>query len=361
MKRTLSIFTLVLAGAWLASPQTDEDRRRIPEFQDQLRRGEPVYTEYRAYMAQFNQRERVEYPKTHPSRESTGMIPLTDLGKGTYRGEQGGLYPGGENVPPATHEKAGMRLARSIRPLDAEGRPSRDGKVVMISIGMSNAEGESDAFLKRLKTESGINPKFIFVNCAESGQIAIFTSRADTDYWPAAEKLLAAAGITPQQVQVAWVLQANAAPLAPFPVDTKKLQSDLANTVRVMHAKYPNLKIVYLSSRIYAGYATFPLNPEPYAYESGFAVKWLIADQIAGHPDLNYDSARGRVEAPWLAWGPYLWADGLKARSDGLTYSRADVGLDGTHPTEQGAAKVAGLLLDFLRKDATARGWFAAR
>jgi hypothetical protein len=41
-------------------------------------------------------------------------------------------------------------------------------------------------------------------------------------------------------------------------------------------------------------------------------VKWLIADQIAGNPELNYDPAKGRVRAAWLAWGPYIWADGVK-------------------------------------------------
>src|SRR3712207_7046545 len=39
--------------------------------------------------------------------------------------------------------------------------------------------------------------------------------------------------------------------------------------------------------------ASTPLNPEPYAYQSGFAVKWLIQDRV-----------RGRIMGrPWLAWG----------------------------------------------------------
>src|ERR1700747_541804 len=57
-------------------------------------------------------RMRAEYAKTHPPRESTGLIPLTDLGKGDYKGEQGGLYPGGENVPPRAHLKAGLQIAK---------------------------------------------------------------------------------------------------------------------------------------------------------------------------------------------------------------------------------------------------------
>ena len=47
-----------------------------------------------------------EFTKNNPPRDSTGLIPLPDLGKGTYKGEQGGLYPDGANVPPASHAKA---------------------------------------------------------------------------------------------------------------------------------------------------------------------------------------------------------------------------------------------------------------
>ena len=101
--------------------------------------------------------------------------------------------------------------------------------------------------------------------------------------------------------------------------------------------RFPNLKQGFLTSRIYAGYASTPLNPEPHAYETAFADKWLIAEQIAGKSDLQ----------PWLAWGPYLWADGMKPRQDGLIWTREDLGPDGTHPSPSGQAKVAKLLLEF--------------
>ena len=127
-----------------------------------------------------------------------------------------------------------------------------------------------------------------------------------------------------------------------------------------MQDRFPNLKIAYLSSRTYAGYATSPLNPEPHAYESGFAVKWLIADQIAGKPELSPD------RAPWCAWGPYVWADGTRANHDGLSYTRADYGdADGTHPSDSGRLKVAQRLLQFLKTDpygaALVRGQFNER
>ena len=84
-------------------------------------------------------------------------------------------------------------------------------------------------------------------------------------------------------------------------------------------------------------------------------MKWLIEEQIKGAPELNYLDGH----APWLSWGPYLWADGMRAREDGLTWACADlVTSDGTHPSDVGQRKVAGMLVDFLKSDTTARPWF---
>jgi len=132
-----------------------------------------------------------------------------------------------------------------------------------------------------------------------------------------------------------------------------------------MKTHYPNLRIVYISSRIYAGYATSNLNPEPYAYESAFAVKWVVQAQIDQMRSSRIDPRAGDLNfnsgvAPWIAWGPYLWTDGMNPRSDGLTWARADVESDGTHPSQSGEQKVGEMLLGFLKKEPTARSWFLA-
>ncbi len=114
-----------------------------------------------------------------------------------------------------------------------------------------------------------------------------------------------------------------------------------------MRARFPNLHLVYASSRIYAGYATTPLNPEPYAYESGFAVRWLVQDRQAG-----------RLKGPWIAWSPYLWADGMRGRRDGLVWACEDFRADGTHPSRSGAEKVSEQLLRFFKTDPSAKRWF---
>jgi len=49
--------------------------------------------------------------------------------------------------------------------------------------------------------------------------------------------------------------------------------------------------------------------------KSGFAVKNAIQDQIGGDPNMNFDPSKGKVKAPWIAWGPYYWANGLNPRA----------------------------------------------
>ena len=175
------------------------------------------------------------------------------------------------------------------------------------------------------------------------------------------DERLSAAGVTRAQVQAAWIKEADAGPTQGFPAYARKLQGELQRIVQLMRPRFPNLKLVYLSSRTFGGYARTPLNPEPYAYESGFAVKWLIEQQLRGEPDLNNSPARGPVKAPWLSWGPYLWANGLKKRADGLFYAESDFGGDGTHPSASGRRKVAEQLRAFFNTDPTTRTWFLAR
>src|ERR1039457_3097538 len=102
--------------------------------------------EERAHMQETGKISRQEWIAAHPAREFTGLIPLPDLGKGMYKGEQGGLYPGGVNSPPPSHLKAGSAIANEIVPLDAVGHPAPEGKIVMISVGMSNTTMKFQAF-----------------------------------------------------------------------------------------------------------------------------------------------------------------------------------------------------------------------
>jgi hypothetical protein len=289
------------------------------------------------------------------------LKPLPELGAGEYKGFQGGFYPGGKSERPKAHEAAGLALAKQVRPLDAEGKPSADGKIVVMSVGMSNTNQAWAGFLRVARDDKDINPHVKLVNGAVGGVTASMMQTEEgpgARYWSTVDERLKAAGVTREQVQAVWIKQADAGPSEGFPGYARKLEGELANIVRVLRRRFPNLKLVYLSSRTYGGYAKTRLNPEPYAYESGFAVKWLIEKQLNGDPALNYDPKKGKVMAPWLSWGPYLWANGSTKRADGFAYEERDFASDGTHESPSGQAKVGKLLLQFFKTDSTTRPWF---
>lgn len=309
--------------------------------------------------------------------------PLSDLGSQTYRGFSGGLYENGANNPPADHSAAGLAAAANIRPLDAGGLPSPQGKIVMISVGMSNTTQEFCAqnslgpcnpwtFSGQAAVDPDVNKTtLLIVNGAAGGQSAeTWDSPNDANYARVRDQNLARAGVTEKQVQVAWLKVANPQPRISLPAenaDAYVLVRQMGDIARAMRVRYPNLRIVYVSSRIYAGYATTTLNPEPYAYESGFAVKWLVQAQINQMRNGSVDSRAGNLDyqsgiAPWLAWGPYLWAsDGIPRAGDGLTWQVSDLAADGTHPSQSGQQKVGTLLLQFLKNEITARSWFLSQ
>jgi len=196
------------------------------------------------------------------------------------------------------------------------------------------------------------------IDCAEGGQSSDRILDPAAAYWSFVSGRLRQSGSAPAQVQAVWLKEAIARPTGGFPAATDTLKRDLGSIVRLIKQKMPNVQLCYLSSRIYAGYATgvSNLNPEPYAYESAFAVKGLIKIQLAGVDSLSYASGH----APWLAWGPYLWADGLTPRSDGLTWPCEDFNSDGTHPDDAGREVVADRLMSFFSTDSTTVPWFLA-
>jgi hypothetical protein len=321
--------------------------------------------------------------------DTSRLKPLPELGKGEYQGFRGGLYPDGQNKRPAGHEAAGVALAKKVRPLDAEGKPSPDGKIVLLSVGMSNTTQVFSAFKALADADTDKNRRLVIVDGAQGGMSAgRIVDPGDNDtpvkekadqqqqqletkpqpawssgkrFWWEVDRRLRAAGVSRAQVQAVWIKQADPGPRQGFPGYARTLQDELGKIVRVLHARFPNLKQVYLSSRTYGGYARTPLNPEPYAYESGFSVKWLIEQQLKGEPALNYDAAKGPVRAPWLSWGPYLWANGTAKTGYDLFYEQSDFAGDGTHPSRAGQQKVARALLQFFKTDTTTRLWFVAQ
>jgi hypothetical protein len=315
-------------------------------------------------------------PEPIPTRDTTG-VPLTDMGTLGYKGFPGGLYPGGFSTMPTNHAGVGTLRGQAVQPLDANGNPNANGKYVLISVGMSNTSDEfcgpdkftscdPTTFIPIAAADASVNhTTLVIVNGAQGGDDAVDWDSPTKATYEVVRNRLAAFNVTEKQVQVVWLKQADSRPTVPLPVtdgDAFQLETFLGKILRSLKIRYPNLKQVFLSSRTYGGYAITTTNPEPFAFETGLSVKWTVAAQInqiatgvvdprAG--DLNYDTV-----APWIAWGPYLWANGTTPRSDGLIWVQSDFRDDGTHPNASGALKVATLLINFFKTSPQTKCWF---
>ena len=287
------------------------------------------------------------------------LTALTDFGEAAYLGKKGGLYPDGANERPVAHTDAGLKIAQAIKPLDASGIiDEANGKIVWLSIGMSNTTSETQAFFELMKTYPDKNPKLELVDGAFGGQAINQINTPVAQYWSnIVEQRLKPRDLTPEQVQVIWYKEAEMGPSnTDFEEYTTELKTKYASVMRILKQKFPNLKLVYLSPRIYAGYATTRLNPEPFAWYTGWAIKFLIEDQLKGDAELRFTGDQPPVA--WLSWGPYLWANGEKPNMGGLSYAESDFAQDGTHPNRIGQQKVAAELLHFFTTDVTTVPWF---
>ena len=220
----------------------------------------------------------------------TSATPLIDFGSATYRGFQGGLYPNISNQRPAAHNAAGITIAQAIKPLNKSGAiDDINGKIIWLSIGMSNATQETQAFLSLMQTFTNKNPKLTLIDGAEGGEDINRINNPAANYWDTVYNRLKNAGLSPVQVQVIWFKEAESQPTdTSFATYPDALKIKYRTVMQILKAKFPNLKLCYLSDRIYAGYATSKLNPEPFAWYTGWTVKRLIADQISGDASLNF-------------------------------------------------------------------------
>ena len=335
-------------------------------------------------------------------------VPLSDMtqsGK-NYLGFTGGLYGSNSNTVPTKHDSDGKALAGKIQPLDQSGNATSNGTIVFLGIGMSNAFIEFGRFVSvSTAAGSGVNQTTLAVENGAHGAVTACPWTvaqglagpvcgatgvpAENQYDRVRDTVLATATTAPNvpagcgttsspclteaQVQVIWMKNANPDPgldgigsMSPttncaaevanapaFLTESCRYEWQMGEIVRAAKSRYPNLKLIFFTTRIYAGYATSALNPEPYAYEYGFSGQWLVnaqiaqvggagADAVAG--DLCYSSNEcGSTVGTWVGWGPYLWADGTTKRGDGLNWCNAQAGSpcngeqdfepDGTHPS----------------------------
>ena len=292
---------------------------------------------------------------------SIGLTPFTERTE-DYLGVPAKLYCG-SNTPPAGYAEQGIALGQGIEPLDAAGMPDPGGKYALVSIGMSNTTQEYSRFISKYENDPSLAPNLVLVDGALGGHATPQWIDPNNEVWTNLTQRLEQRGVSDAQVTAVWVKQARQSPQAQcdaagfqgmpcFPAHEQLFADELRTVLGMVSARFPNLKLVYLSNRIYAGFASSDLNPEPYAYQSAIVVKKIVMEKI-----LEDSAASG---LPWLGWGPYLWADGMTPREDGLTWPKDHLREDGTHPSDLGTEVVADMLFEFFSTDPTSAPWFLA-
>ena len=328
-------------------------------------------------------------------------LPLFTEGKLYLGKHETGLYPGGGNEMPDAHRQAGLKLAATIQPLDASGKPDGEsGKVVALVLGHSNAHDYFSTLQRHFQRHAGqLRKGFELLDAAGGGQQLPEIRPLKGPVWNKAAQLLARPGYSPRQVQVLFLHttyhgahNGGKRPPGPFPQTMQKMRQDLAAVLEHCARIYPDLKIAYLTCDGFRHYTGF----EPHVWQEAFAVKWLIQDQIQGkrgdstlsQPDAgggdgstpsdtaasspaderksgispsagsspsspsspsagSSPSSPSSGRLPWLCWGPYIWDN---------TWDRSYFN-DGVHPAAKSKEIFVAKYAKFLMTDPVAKAW----
>lgn len=240
------------------------------------------------------------------------------------------LYPSIFVPRTAGEEAAGLAAANSIT----------SGSRVLLSIGMSNAKGIWDKFKDDAEEDPLKHPNLQVVNGAQpGGATSSWAEQGLQKTWGELDESLANAGVTKNNIYIIWFVTHNAVGSQSLDAYSTALESNARDALDLFAIEFPNLKVVWLQPMIYAGYSTTSGNSEPYAHESGAVVQRLLVNQ-------NWPF--------FVGYGPYLWADGVVARDDGLTWLCSDFKDDGNHPDVGAKVKHSDGLLQFFHEDSVA-------
>jgi len=116
------------------------------------------------------QEERPGPDPPRPAFDPGTLKPFTE--GGLYLGKyETGLYPDGTNEMPEAHRHAGERIAATIRPLDARGKPDEEqGRILAVVFGHSNCAMYFAALGRHLQQRRDtLHPRFEMLNAAIGG------------------------------------------------------------------------------------------------------------------------------------------------------------------------------------------------
>lgn len=259
------------------------------------------------------------------------VVALPELGTGFYKGEQGGLYPDGLNVPPASYLAELEAMAAQL---------AQDDELVVACLGMSMMQNACSGFINNgYASGANVNPALYVINAAVGSKQQNW-ELVDHRVWSDSKSRLASVGYVPEDVDVILYHNAWAGPTLPFPDHSLMMMDSLRVTMDNIVYHYPNTQIIYLNSRHYGGWNPDSKSPEPWAYEEGFSYKWLIEERI-----------NGEIDTPLLAWQAYQWVP---------TWPQSFFVEDGLHLSLEGQAASAEVWANFFSTSSYIAPWYLA-
>jgi len=291
--------------------------------------------------------------------KDTIKIPINDLGKNTYFGFTGGLYPDGVNKPTGQYATDLMNFVSSLYPRNGRGeKDSVVGKICFISLGGSTGGHLMDALKQKTFGNEATNPYLKLINCNNGASTSSLNSIANPNdpYWDHVNRVLFGAHAYHNQVEVIYLETEDSTSIQNFPARPKIFRDNIEAVMRTCKLKFKYLKLMYVSGRTTTFNVHAVQNVEPTPYYNGWADKFAIEDQINGKPGTEYKG--NNAVAPLLTWGWYQWADGSSTpRKDGFTWLESETE-DGLHATKAGEDTLATRFQNFLLTDRYAKVWY---
>jgi hypothetical protein len=215
----VAMLAFLLFSIFTAAIRANEEQPIDWQQAETLTENESAYLERAKQQRRQQARGTRPQDEAAPAKETTGLVPITEMASRLYKGQTGGLYGEGRNTPPDSHQAAAIKELAKIQPLDAKGKPSKTGKVVLISLGMSNTTQEFSFFKKLADVDPNKSPSVVIVDCAQGGQAAhewVFPDERQNKKrptpWNVMDQRMGKAGVTSAQVQAVWIKQAQKNP-----------------------------------------------------------------------------------------------------------------------------------------------------
>ena len=253
---------------------------------------------------------------------ASGFTPLPNLPPNEYNGELGGLYPNESNTIPAPYMDE-VQAAYDALVLDTD--------IHFLCSGMSNMKHTCDAMIDDVDSQMSSA-----VDIGNAGRPGRAIQHFDTETPGDVYTNLTRAGFTPSDVDVVIFFNACALPENQYCGDWYVMADSIRQVYNNLNVAYPNLKLIYFTSREYAPPFAASLNPNPYAYQDGFSYKWAIESRIVG--DLS--------GVP-VIWGPYQYDE---------SWPDSYFNPDGIHLSDEGLEVAGALWYSFFLNEP----WFSA-